>query len=509
MTKPDPMRVVILGGGTAGWMAAAALAKYFAHRLHITLVESEAIGTVGVGEATIPQIKLFNAGLGIDERDFLRETSGTIKLGIEFIGWQREGQRYFHGFGEVGRKIALVPFHQYWLRYHREGGARPLEDFSANARAAALGRYGAKAGRGGVRLPASAYHFDAARYAQYLRRFAEARGVARQEGRVQTPILTGETGFIEALMLDDGRRVEGDLFIDCSGFKGVLIEEALASGYEDWSYWLPCDRAFAAPSKGAGQLDPFTRSTARAAGWQWQIPLQHRTGNGHVYASAFTDDDSALDVLMRHLPGEALADPKQLRFTTGKRREIWKKNCVSLGLSSGFLEPLESTSIHLIQVGIARLLANFPDQTMPPALAAQFNAEMDFEFEAVRDFLILHYHANEREGSEFWRYCRNMPIPGSLRQKIDLFRESGGIVRHNTELFDVPSWLQVMWGQGIRPERYHPMVDAAPAADIAKYIETTAQDVARLVADLEPHQSHIARVAAPFGEEGAPADQAG
>ncbi|MGD1926957.1 MAG: tryptophan halogenase family protein [Paracoccaceae bacterium] len=495
-TEQPIRRVVIVGGGTAGWMAAAALSKYFAHRLSITLIESEAIGTVGVGEATIPQIKLFNSGLGIDEREFLRETSGTMKLGIEFLDWFREGHRYFHGFGDVGRTIGLVPFYHYWLRYHAEGGSIDLEEFSENAVAAREGRYGPTGASNGKRMPATAYHLDAMRFAAYLRRFAERRGVTRFEGVVRECHRNGETGFIEALDLADGRTVAGDLFIDCSGFRGVLIEQALESGYEDWSHWLPCARAYAVPTEGTGKLDPFTRSTARMAGWQWQIPLQHRIGNGHVYSSAFIDDDAAQDILMSNLPATPNADPRQLRFVTGKRRAIWKSNCVALGLSSGFLEPLESTSIHLIQVGIAKLLAFFPDANCSPALRDAFNKDMDFEYAAVRDFLILHYHVTERDGSEFWRYCRNMSIPDTLTEKLDLFRTDGRIVRFNTELFDIPSWLQVMYGQGLRPSRHHPMVDAASPGDLQRYIDMNVREVRQSVDVLSDHAQFIAKATA-------------
>ncbi|EAR51647.1 putative tryptophan halogenase [Oceanicola granulosus HTCC2516] len=489
------MRVVILGGGTAGWMAAAALSRYFGDRLSVTLVESDAIGTVGVGEATIPQLRLFHEGLGIDEADFLRATGGTIKLGIEFIGWQREGTRYFHGFGDVGRKIALAPFHQYWLRYNAEGGELPLEAFSVNAEAARRGLYGVRPGAAAARLPASAYHFDATRYAAFLRRFAEAHGVVRREGRVRAPELTA-SGDIAALVLESGARLSGDLFLDCSGFRALLIEEALGAGWEDWSHWLPCDRALAVASAGDGRLDPFTRASARAAGWQWRIPLQHRTGNGHVYASAFTTDDAAHDALMTTLPGEAQGESRPLRFTTGRRRAFWRRNCIALGLASGFLEPLESTSIYLVQSGIARLLALFP----PPggdatALRAQYNRQMAFDFALTRDFLILHYHLTERPGA-LWEHCRTMALPDSLAEKIALFAERGEIVRFNGELFDVPSWLQVMWGQGLRPARHHPLVDAARPADLARYIDDTARDVAARLAPLDSHAAFIARRAA-------------
>lgn len=491
------MRVVIVGGGTAGWMAAAMLSKYFGARLSITLVESDTIGTVGVGEATIPQIRMFNKALGIDEREFLRETSGTLKLGIEFIGWQREGSRYFHGFGDVGRSIGLVPFYHYWLRYNAQGGPLDIEAFSSNAVAAHERRFGPGDGAKGVRMPASAYHFDAGRYAAFLRKYAEAHGVTRLEGIVQSWSLRPETGFIDTLRLDTQDAVPGDLFIDCSGLRGLLIEQALESGFDDWSHWLPCDRAYALPSDGNGRLDPFTRATAHGAGWQWQIPLQHRTGNGHVYSSAFMEDDAALGILQDNLPGQPRAEPRQIRFLTGKRRQIWKKNCVALGLASGFLEPLESTSIHLIQAALARLVALFPDARCDPSLADEFNAQMDFDYQSIRDFLILHYHQTERSDTEFWNHCRTMTVPDTLREKMELFRTSGRIMRFNTELFDVPSWLQVMYGQGLRPAQYHPMVDAASAADVQRYIDMNEREVRTLVNNLSPHADYIKRMSRP------------
>ncbi len=492
--QTEQMRVVIVGGGTGGWMSAASLAKYLGSRVQITLIESEQIGTIGVGEATIPQIRLFNKGLGIEERDFLRGTKGTLKLGIRFSNWYRKGESYFHGFGEVGRTIGLVPFYHYWLRYQREGGTLPLDAFSPCVLAAEEGRYGPGDGVKAVRLPASAYHFDAARYAGFLRGYAEARGVVRREGKVKGWEQDGESGHITELTLEDGAALEGDLFIDCSGMRGLLIEQALEAGWEDWSHWLPCDRALAVPSEGNGRLDPFTRAIAHDAGWQWQIPLQHRTGNGHVFASAFTSEEAAWETLRANLPGRVLADPKPIRFTTGKRAKAWVGNCVAIGLSGGFLEPLESTSIHLIQSGIARLLALFPERDCDPALRDAYNAQTDFEYAAIRDFLILHYHATARDDTEFWRYCREMAIPDSLSEKLDLFRSAGRIVRYNSELFDVPSWLQVMLGQGVVPARYHPMVDAAPEADLQRYIDMNAQETRAQVDGLGDHAGFVARM---------------
>ena len=494
------MRVVIVGGGTAGWMAAAALARFFGRSIAVTLVESDAIGTIGVGEATIPQIRLYNAGLGIDEAEFLRATRGTFKLGIEFCGWRREGHAYFHGFGDVGRSDGIVAFHHYWLRYRAEGGTRPLDDFSANALAAREGRHGLKPGGPPAgRLPAAAYHFDASLYAAFLRRYAEARGVVRVEGLVQAIERNGESGFLAGLVMADGSRIAGDLFLDCTGIRALLIEQELASGYDDWSHWLPCDRALAVPSEGNGRLEPFTRSTARRAGWQWHIPLQHRTGNGHVFASPWIGEDEAAAILLGNLPGKALGEPRLIRFQTGKRRRMWVKNCVAIGLSSGFLEPLESTSIHLIQSAVARLVALFPDAApgavMAPHLAAEFNRQMDDEFAAIRDFLILHYHVNARQGEPFWDYCRTMAIPDSLAEKLEMFCDSGRIIRKNMELFDVPSWLQVMLGQGLMPRGHHPMVNAASPRDLARHVEAAAADARAVVDGLDDHAALVRRMA--------------
>ncbi|MEO1043897.1 MAG: tryptophan halogenase family protein [Pseudomonadota bacterium] len=489
----EPVRLVIMGGGTAGWMAAAALSQYFSNALNITLIESEAIGTVGVGEATIPQIRLFNTGLGIDEAEFVRATAGTFKLGIEFVDWHRKGSSYIHGFGDVGAKVGLVPFYHYWLRYRAEGGNRDIDQLSLNvlaARARRFGRSGRQAGI--VRSLPYAYHFDALHYAAYLRRYAEQRGVMRREGRVVAAEQDTESGDITALSLESGETIAGDFFIDCSGFRGFLIGETLGSDYQDWSHWLPCDRAVAMPTTGDGRLEPFTRSTARGAGWQWHIPLQHRTGNGHVYCSAYMDSDAATQILLDNAPGDRLAEPRHLRFTTGKRREVWKNNCVALGLSSGFLEPLESTSIHLIQTGLARLMALFPGRQRAPHLIAEYNAQADEEYAAIRDFLILHYHATERDDTEFWRYCRTMAVPDSLQHKLDMFRSSGQIIRQHQELFDVTSWLQVMWGQGERAGAYHPMVDAVPAEELQSVVSKVAQDNVQQCNRLPVHANYIA-----------------
>ena len=395
MTDRRFKRIVIVGGGTAGWMAAAAFSKLLGRDYSVDLVESEEIGTVGVGEATVPHLKLFNQVLEIDEIEFLKQVQGTFKLGIEFVDWRRPGDRYVHGFGTIGHDYGLLPFHQYWLKLFLAGRASDIGEYSLNTVAAPRGRFMASATDVAPNSPlaniAYAYHFDAGRYARFLRTYAESRGTRRTEGKVVDVTLRGEDGFIESVRLDNGTTLAGDLFIDCSGFRGLLIEQALHTGYEDWTHWLPCDRALAVPCENSGDPAPFTRSTARSAGWQWRIPLQHRTGNGYVYSSAHISDDEAARTLLSNLGGRALGDPRPLRFTTGMRRKFWNRNCVAIGLASGFMEPLESTSIYLIQSGIARLLSLLPDDGFSPVLVDRYNAQATFEFERIRDFLILHY----------------------------------------------------------------------------------------------------------------------
>jgi tryptophan halogenase len=489
--------IVIVGGGTAGWMAAAAFVRFLGQGYSIRLIESDEIATVGVGEATIPAIQLFNQSLGIDENEFVRATQGSFKLGIEFVDWTEPGHRYIHAFGQVGRPLGLLPFHHYWLRHHQQGGASSLWDHAPTALAAADNRFARPVEKPGA-LPsgiAYAYHFDAGLYAAFLRKFAEVRGVSRTEGQVVDVELDGESGFVEAVKLASGETVKGDFFIDCSGFRGLLIEQALESGYDDWSNYLPCNRALAVPCASADPLTPYTRSTGREAGWQWRIPLQHRTGNGYVYCSDFISDADATDTLMSNLDGEALAEPRQLSFVTGKRRQIWKNNVVALGLSSGFLEPLESTSIHLIQAGIAKLLDFFPNAGFQQADIDGFNRAMDFEFNSVRDFIILHYKANRRPG-EFWKQCREMMIPDSLAAKIDLFKTNGRIVRFNEELFTELGWLQVMWGQGLRPEGYHPLADQLTPDQLAEFIAVSHKHAAHVASQMPLHQDYIAATCA-------------
>lgn len=490
-------KIVIAGGGTAGWMAASALARFLGPSYSIHLIESEEIGTVGVGEATIPAIHLFNQSLGIDENEFVRATMGSFKLGIEFVGWPEDGHSYIHAFGGIGRPLGLVPFHQYWLRHQQQGGASSLWDYAPTALAAKLNRFARPQEKPGS-LPsgvAYAYHFDAGLYASFLRKYAEARAVQRTEGRISDVKLDTESGNIKSLTLASGEVVEGDLFIDCSGFRGLLIEQALNSGYEDWSRYLPCNRAVAVPCASVDPLTPYTRSTARDAGWQWRIPLQHRTGNGYVYCSDFVSDADATQTLLSSLDGEQLAEPRQLRFVTGKRRQVWKKNCVSLGLSSGFLEPLESTSIHLIQTGIAKLLEFFPTAGFHQPDIDAFNKGMDFEFHSIRDFIILHYKATNRPGA-FWKQCREMDIPESLAQKMDLFRSNGRIQRFNEELFTELGWLQVMWGQGLRPEGYNPLADNLSKEQLQEFLEIASRHARHVADQMPPHQQYIAATCA-------------
>lgn len=478
-------------------MAAAALSQVIEFPIAIQLIESDDIGTVGVGEATVPHLRAFNASLHIDEIEFMRAVRGTFKLGIQFVDWGRPGDRYVHGFGTIGHDYRALPFHQYWIKLNLQGQARELDAYSLNTAAAPAGRFHS----GATDVPAGsplaqvayAYHFDAGLYAQFLRRLAEARGVRRVEGEVVDVKLRGEDGFIESVKLKSGAVVDGDLFIDCSGFRGLLIEQALTTGYDDWTHWLPCDRAVAVPCEKVSPVTPYTRSTAREAGWQWRIPLQHRTGNGYVYSSAHLGDDEATGKLLGNLDGRALADPRVLKFTTGRRRKMWNRNCVALGLASGFLEPLESTSIYLVQSGIARLIHMLPDRHMSPLLQDKYNAEAAFEIERIRDFLILHYCATERRDTEFWEYCGGMSIPDGLRARIDLFRESGRFYRDADEMFALTSWVQVMVGQRIVPTGYHPLVDAVSDEDLSRFGESVRQVVASCVAAMPAHEQFIDR----------------
>ncbi len=489
--------ILIVGGGTAGWMAASAMAKVLGPGYSIRLVESEEIGIVGVGEATVPHLKLFNDLLGIDDIEFVKQTQGTFKLGIQFNDWGQLGDSYIHGFGSIGHDISLLPFHQFWIKARQLGLATDIGAYSINTVAAPRGKFMPSATDVPAGSPladiAYAYHFDAGLYAKFLRNYAERIGVVRTEGKIARTHLRADDGFVESVVLESGETIEADLFIDCSGFRGLLIEQALHTGYIDFTHWLPCDRALAVPCEKVGPPTPYTRSTARAAGWQWRIPLQHRTGNGYVYSSAHLSDDEAAATLLKHLDGRPLAEPRPLRFTTGMRRKGWNKNVVALGLASGFMEPLESTSIYMIQSGITRLLSLFPQRDCSTVLADRYNAQTAFEFERIRDFLILHYCATQRDDTAFWNDCRTMSIPESLRENMRLFEDSGRFYRNAEEMFASVSWVQVMIGQGIVPQGYHPMVDQMPQDDLQKFMASVGHVISSCVDAMPMHQAFIDR----------------
>jgi tryptophan halogenase len=488
-------RVVIVGGGTAGWMAAAALARFLERGWDISLVESDAIGTVGVGEATIPQIRLFHAALGIDEDTFLRATLGTFKLGILFAGWGAPGDAYMHGFGNVGRDIGLIGFHHYWLRARAQGAGGVLGDHCPNVVAALANRFergdATTATAARPYLP-HAFHVDASLYAGFLRRMAEQQGVRRHEGRIVGVARDPASGDIDSVRLEDGRTVAGDLFLDCSGFRALLLGEALGVGYEDWSHWLPCDRALAIPCARTEPLAPYTRASAQAAGWQWRIPLQHRTGNGLVYCSAALSDEDATATLMANLDGAPLADPRPIHFTTGRRAQAWAHNVVALGLSSGFLEPLESTSIHMVQSAIERLLAFLPGGRPDRPAVAEYNRQTAAETEAIRDFIILHYHANRRP-EPFWRQLAAMTLPDRLQARLETWAEAGRMFHDGRELFTPAGWVQVLLGQGVIPTRWHPLADQLSAAELAELMGLTHRIAEEAAGRMMLHADFIAR----------------
>ena len=501
MSEPRAIRrLVIVGGGTAGWIAAAAFSRLLGERLEITLVESDAIGTVGVGEATIPQIIRLNTILGFDEHDFVRQTQGTFKLGIEFVDWSAPGSRYLHTFGDTGINLGNVHFHHYWRRQalmaqaRGAGEADSLWRYSLHQLAADQNRFGKldRVGNTPMTGLAYAYHFDASLYAAYLRAYCEKRGVTRREGTIEGVDRDGRSGDVTGVVLAGGARVEGDFFIDCSGFRSLLLGQTLGVDYVDWSHWLPCDRALAVPSGRLPDLPPYTRATARQAGWQWRIPLQHRTGNGHVYCSGFLSDDEAAAMLVANLDMPALGDPRPIRFTTGHRRQFWAHNVVALGLASGFLEPLESTSIHLIQSNVSRLIELFPRTAVAEEERAEYNRRTVHEFAQIRDFLILHYHRTDREDTDFWRYCKHMSVPDSLTRKIELFAASGRLGRDVDDLFREASWVQVMLGQGIMPADYNPMADQLDPGQLDQFMGDVRRLVEKAVGGLPTHADYVA-----------------
>ncbi len=488
-------KIAIIGGGSAGWMTAAAIANAVGSSCEITLVESEAIGTVGVGEATIPPIRYFNQRLGIDEATFVRETQGSFKLGIQFIDWAKKGDSYFHPFGYYGAEFDTIPFYHYWLREYLAGNIDSLDDYSMAWEAAKNHRFDHPMGdkRQIQSTYDYAYHFDATLYAKYLRAYSEQRGVTHIEGKVTAAKLNAENGFIESVQLENKTIIEADFFIDCTGFYGLLIENYLKTGYTDWSHWLPCDRAVAVPCERNGDTLPYTKSTAKEAGWQWRIPLQHRTGNGYVYCSQYTDAETATNTLLSGLDGKPMAEPKHLRFTTGMRKKFWNKNCVAIGLSAGFMEPLESTSLHLIQYGIMRLLAMFPDKDMSPLLADEYNKLTRAEYERIRDFLILHYTATDREDTTFWRYCKHMEIPESLANKMAHFRSNGMVIADERELFHNASWIAVYIGQGIIPKHAPIITQMREGVPVQERVSQIRQAIIAAGGSMTPHDHFLDR----------------
>ncbi len=486
-------KILIVGGGTAGWIAAAALAKFVGSVVDIELVESDQIGTVGVGEATIPQIIRLNGLLGLDEAAMMRASGATFKLGIEFSDWGHKGERYLHTFGYPGINFNHLDFHHYWLRQRMTLSSETLWDYSLHHHAAYQHRFERidRPSKSGLTPLAYAYHFDAGLYARFLRNFAESRGVKRTEGRIVDVNLDPNSGFITNVRLESGALIDADFFIDCSGFRGLLIGQALGVAYQDWSHWLPCNRAVAVASAATTPLLPYTKAMARPAGWQWRIPLQHRTGNGHVFSSDFMRPEDAESLLMQHLDSPALAEPKHLKFTTGRRAQFWHKNCLALGLASGFMEPLESTSIHLIQANISKLLELFPHQGFPASIIDEYNRQTEAEFDLIRDFLILHYHRTDRDDTEFWRYCQHMDIPDTLKAKMELFEQTGLIQKAPADLFGESSWAQVMLGQGLMPKSYHRRADALSDGQMAEFLANIRTIIDKTTAKMRSHQSFI------------------
>ncbi len=491
-------RIVIVGGGTAGWMAGAALSRLKkGSKVDITLVESEAIGTVGVGEATIPPFVGFNQLLEIDERQLMAEVQGTFKLGIQFENWGQKGDSYIHPFGAYGYHMGGISFHQVWHRFKQSGDNRPIQVYNLETMAAYFGKFARTEDYARDDLPPVnyAYHLDAGRYAQFLRKYAERNGVVRQEGRVDDVKLDAESGYVSSIQLESGQVIEGDLFIDCSGFRGLLIEQALETGYEDWTHYLPCNRAVALP---CGRDDgspppPYTRAIAHSAGWQWQVPLQHRNGNGHVYCSEFMSDDEAHDILVNNIAGKPQADPNFLRFVTGRRKKFWNKNVVALGLSAGFMEPLESTSIHLINTGVDKLLALLSLEGITQAQQDTFNRITEKEYARIRDFLILHYNATQRDDSDFWNHVRTMDVPDTLKQKVEIFKANGQIFREEDELFTESSWTAVMMGQGIRMDNHHAMADTFDLAKTKNELDEMEKSIRWLVQKMPGHDQYLSQ----------------
>lgn len=492
MSENRVKNIAIVGGGTSGWMTAAALSKLLPADVNVTLVESADIPNIGVGEATIPQIQLFNQLIGIDEDDFIRATKATFKHGIEFINWRKLEHSYFHPFGTLGLNFDGVDFHHFFLRAQNENSAEDIQKYAFNSVAAKAGKM-----MRSVNVPNSplsniayAYHFDSGLYVEYLKSLSIRNGVNHVLAKVNNVVTQASNGFIHALELDTGATLTADLFIDCSGFRGVLIEQTLNTGYQSWQHLLPCDRAIVAQSQLVGETAPHTQSIAQSAGWQWKIPLQHRMGNGYVYSSKFISDDEAKKTFVANVEGALLTEPRVIHFNAGIRNKFWNKNCVAIGLSSGFIEPLESTAIHLIQSSIARLMTMFPTLDMPKSLINKYNQQATTEMLRIRDFIILHYKVTERSDSQFWNYVRTMDIPDTLQEKIDLFSEQARIFREQDELFNQTSWLSVMLGQGIVPKQYHPLADAMPLNDLIARL-TNVESVIQQSVESMPKQKQF------------------
>jgi tryptophan halogenase len=481
------MRVVIAGGGTAGWIAAAALSQQMGELLDITLVESQDIGTIGVGEATIPPMRTFHRLLGINEQEFMRATNATFKLGIQFENWKQIGEKYFHSFGITGKQTLITDFIHFWLRGRELGIAKEFGDYCLEYKAALKDRFSINE-HAKVNY---AFHLDAGRYASFLRTRSEARGVKRVEGKIANVQQNPESGFITSLNMESGQEIPGDLFLDCTGMRGILIEQTLQTGFEDWEHWLPCDSAIAIQTESTGPAVPYTKSVAHHAGWRWQIPLQHRVGNGIVFSSQHLSKDEANNMLLSSVDGKVLTEPNVIKFKTGRRKKSWNKNCIAMGLASGFLEPLESTSIHMIMTAVTRLLQLFPHGEIKQSTVDEYNMQAQSEAERIRDFIILHYKATERDDSPFWRYCKDMEVPDDLRHRMALFKEIGKYNQIECELFRLDSWTQVMLGQGLIPSSYHPIVDLMPEQELQHFLNSIAADVDRNIAIMSTHESFI------------------
>lgn len=485
--------VVIAGGGTAGWMTAALMRKVLPQSINITLIESADIGIVGVGEATIPPIQTFNQFLGIDEREFLKATKGSIKLAIQFENWRTIGSSYFHTFGAPGTNVGFSAFQHYWIKAKQCGLPHSLWDFDLNYLCCQQGVFNKIQTQNPIYDMPYAYHFDSALYGQFLRTLAEKAGVRRIEGTIQYVQQSAENGHITGLQLTDGTQIQGDFFVDCTGTRSLLLQQSLNVKYDDWRHWLPADSAIAVPSEKSPLIPPYTRSTAHAVGWQWRIPLTHRNGNGIVYSSGYISDDEALNQLKSNLHEPLLDEPRKITFKTGRAEQQWVKNVVAIGLSSGFLEPLESTSIHLIQSGIVRLLKMFPHQAIHPSVVDMYNAESKAEFETVRDFIILHYYLNERDDSAFWKDMRELHIPTRLAQKIESFQATAAVFNDTNDIFRDASWVQVMMGQGIEPTDYHPSADAVPEGELMAMMEKIKHAKAQPLASMLPHDKFLSQ----------------